>query len=355
MQPQTIKSHTIAHYSDGTDNNFNLIRILCAWGVLVAHSYELAKMKPSIVDPFYVLTNIQMGTFCVCIFFMISGFLITRSISRSRSIKRYAISRCLRIFPALIVILITSTMILGPLVTHLSVTHYFSHPDTWLYLSNINLLDTEVQFHLPGVFTDNPFPNGVNGSLWTLPFEAWMYVLTALIFLSVNGTFAKLLRNPIIEKVVIIFALIMATILFQQLRTPQDKAELIIILSFFVGAIFYVYRQYIRLNVLTLIGVLNLIYLTKETYLQPIIFTAAFSYTVFYLAYKPKGIIRGYNRMGDYSYGLYIYTFPIQQTLAYMDPNISFYKMVILSTVISLIFSIASWHLIEKHALSLQR
>jgi peptidoglycan/LPS O-acetylase OafA/YrhL len=72
------------------------------------------------------------------------------------------------------------------------------------------------------------------------------------------------------------------------------------------------------------------------------------------LAYLPGGFIRHFNRFGDYSYGLYIYAFPVQQSIAALIPGVGVAAMIALSFVVSLLLSIMSWHLIEKRALALK-
>jgi peptidoglycan/LPS O-acetylase OafA/YrhL len=85
-----------------------------------------------------------------------------------------------------------------------------------------------------------------------------------------------------------------------------------------------------------------------------IVYTLTIAYMLCYLAYLPAGAIRKYNEMGDYSYGVYIYAFPVQQALAATYPGISVSAMLLSSGMVTLALAILSWHLIEKRALRLK-
>ena len=73
-----------------------------------------------------------------------------------------------------------------------------------------------------------------------------------------------------------------------------------------------------------------------------------------HLAYLPKGPIRAANDWGDFSYGVYIYGFPIQQTLAFLFPAMSLTAMVVSASCASLMAGALSWFLLEKRALALK-
>ena len=111
-------------------------------------------------------------------FFAMSGFLIAKSWSDLPRLVPFAVKRALRILPALVVAVSVTVFVIGPLFTTLPLTSYFSDPVTWLYLVRCSLLITFFGT-LPGVFEDNPYPDAVNGSLWTLPVEACCYAMAA--------------------------------------------------------------------------------------------------------------------------------------------------------------------------------
>jgi peptidoglycan/LPS O-acetylase OafA/YrhL len=78
------------------------------------------------------------------------------------------------------------------------------------------------------------------------------------------------------------------------------------------------------------------------------------TYMILWVAYVPNGGIRKFNQLGDYSYGVYIYAFPVQQSVALLSPGISVMALMIFSSIGALFLAYISWHLVEKHALELK-
>lgn len=358
MEDRRLYQRYVGEFTDGTNNNFNLIRLLCAWGVLVFHSVPLAERTYAFTDPFYRYFGISMGEFCVMVFFSISGFLIYRSMCRSSGLLSYIVARALRLLPALIVVLLLTVLIVGPMTTNLSLAEYFQHPKTWSYFTNLNLLSTSTQYTLPGVFVDNPFKNSVNGSLWTLPLETRMYVATIAFFYGA-WLLGKLLKgaSKYIALLLIAALGIWTVLLLQDYAAAGQRHRLFMALfncAFFMGGVIYSYRDKIPLKASwALILILGVEFL-RSTSVYPLYGTFTVVYTVLVLAYLPKGKILAFNKLGDYSYGMYIYAFPVQQCLSYWT-DIGFFGMVFWATLITLGLSIISWHLLESPMLGLKK
>jgi peptidoglycan/LPS O-acetylase OafA/YrhL len=341
---------TIASFILDRDNNFNLIRLLAAELVIVAHSYTLKGDEWSRLAIFQV-TGINPGAFAVDVFFITSGFLISLSFMRQKSVPYYVGARIARIFPALITAVLFNAFIVGPLFTTLPLREYFTQQTLYefIYINSTLILDrTQLRYVLPSVFLNNPY-SAVNGSLWTLPYELWMYI-----FLLIAGLSGILNKRKWFNLCYILFLLhyfvgrqYYADIaLFQQLEVYERFASF-----FLTGIFFFINKDFIPINwyCLGLLAILTLV--TRNTVFHPVLGLFMLSYSVFWVAFIPSGFIRRYNRLGDYSYGLYIYAFPVQQGLIAAIPQISPELLILVSSVITLVFAIISWHLIEKPAL----
>jgi peptidoglycan/LPS O-acetylase OafA/YrhL len=131
----------------------------------------------------------------VVIFFAISGFLVTPGLLRTANVVDYAVHRSVRIFPGLIVNVVLTILVLGPILTTHSLVSYFRDPQTYLYAKNILTLMVN---YLPGVVASDGNPASINGALWTLHFEVLCYILLGLFgafgLLSVASRFGVVVR-----------------------------------------------------------------------------------------------------------------------------------------------------------------
>lgn len=154
--------------ADSRNNNFNIIRFVAAMMVVLGHMCHLVAVEVN------QLLGQAVSTIGVKIFFLISGYLIAQSFLNDSNIVRYCIRRFFRIIPGLAGVVLFAVFIIGPVFTILPIKDYFSHGTTWAYLKNIGLY---IQYFLPGVFEANPYPDAINGSLWTLPVEVILMIL----------------------------------------------------------------------------------------------------------------------------------------------------------------------------------
>lgn len=337
---------TLADLSAGRDNNLNLIRMLAASAVLVSHAYPLA-LGPGTPEPLLQLTGKSLGGLAVMVFFAISGFLITASYQRRPRAGAYVRARALRLLPGLFVCLMLTAYGLGPVVTTLPLVTYLTHPETALFVLR-DLTMFSLVFTLPGVFVDTPYP-AVVGSIWTLSYEVLCY---AGVFLAgLAGLLAKRRRAA-----VLLLAYLAAWLVVKgEVITVHIRIALLFELSlaFAIGAAFYLWRESIPLSLplaaALLLGAALLRPLNDLAY--GFVLALAVTYATLWLAYVPKGPLLLYNRLGDYSYGIYIYAFPLQGWAAWAFGPQTPLENMLYAFPPTLLCAVLSWHLVERPAM----
>lgn len=333
------------------ENNFDLLRFLAATAVIISHSYAFYG-KPEPLHQFPYLGE-SLGGMATSLFFVISGFLITMSYKRSTSLRSYCIKRILRIFPALIMCILLLTYGWGAWLSELPLGEYLRNPLTHAYLFNA-LLIVPFRF-LPGVV----YPTGdallVNGSLWTLPVEFGMYAIVAAL-----GATGLLSRRVLPYLVLIGFALLInlpiaedASVLNGAIAVKHAMKHM---LYFGMGMVFYLYRESIPLNRYIFFFMLILTIITiRSGYIRSVIFVT-YPYMILYISSLQHKTLNNFAKYGDFSYGLYIYAFPIQQTyMLFFRHDWSIGLYIIISFVTTLAMAIISWYTVEKPALALKR
>lgn len=337
-----------------TTNHFDFIRLVAASLVLLSHSYAL-KGVPETEDPIaqWTHTYFPASFFGVQFFFLISGYLILASFERSSSLPSYFWKRSLRIFPGLAVLLLVMVGIYGPIFTNLTWSEYFSKPrELALFLRNIFLF--RLNGSLPGVFPELPRPFELVGSLWTLAYEFSCYIL-----LAIWGTMGLLrwrwltLSFYLILTFLNCFPQYLGNYTLPIVHFPLVPA--IQFTSFFIGGM--VYRQWadrisfarpLLGSAVLLVGLSFFLGTPYWMYLGGFILVP---YLVFGCAFLP-GPLTQIGRWGDFSYGLYIYGFPVQQACVYVSNNtLSFYELFFVSLCVTLPIAYFSWHGVEARFL----
>jgi len=243
----------------------------------------------------------------------------------------------------------------GLFFTSWPLSSYLAAAQTYGYLLKCATVVAGVAYNLPGVFAGNPFKSAVNGSLWSLPYEIRMYAILAVAW----AAFRLTKRGSISAFGAVIVALAVAAgviVVARHFYRPSDDQFATLFFMFFSGAAFYVLREHITLSRprfwLCLIALLSSAMVDRHTFF--VVYVLTIAYTVLYVAYVPSGLIRRYNQVGDYSYGVYIYAFPVQQSVAALVPGVSVLSLLVISAFVTLLFAAISWHLLERRALGLK-
>ncbi len=340
---------TLVGVAFGRENNFNLLRMIAASMVMFSHSYALSghlRDEPlSIASAF----RTDVATVGVTIFFAISGFLIAQSLTRTPSLAAYAVARGLRILPGLALATLLCVAV-GWAATTLTTAEYWHHALTWRFLLGtpvLLLID-----RLPGVFEANPLPLGINGSLWTIPVEAWCYVAAA-VFAAIG-----VLRRRALMLGLVVIALV-ANVLIPEIvysAMPDRGLGLIPVLigTFLFGAWLFVERDRVPVSrVLAIVAIVIAIAAADSRYFM-YAYVIAIAYAALVFALHPRLHVAAYLRLGDYSYGTYVLAFPIQQLLVWRFGIAQPLALFALTFVVTLPLASLSWHYIEKPALALK-
>ena len=337
----------LSEVAQGKNNNFNLIRIAAALAVLAGHSFALLGQA----EPLGKLLGMSLGSIAVDIFFITSGFLVAGSLLVRQNIGDYIWARVLRIFPALWLMLLLTVFVLGALLSTLPLADYYRHPGIYVYLIKCASLVTGIAYYLPGVFDANPFRGAVNGSLWTMLYEVCMYFLLGVFWL----TFRWAKKNKLTPAGWVVVALLMAGLVFvmKDFYILNSREFIRLFYLFFTGVAYSLLKDRIRLSPRAFWPCVWAILAAGLVNQQVFFYTyhLLIAYVLFFLAYVPAGAIRKYNALGDYSYGVYIYAFPVQQALLALFPQLTVAALMSASAALTLMLAILSWHGIEKRAL----
>lgn len=326
------------------NNNFDFLRIVFAGTVAIAHLIELSEVE--IFQPYLVFFNTRLA---INGFFIISGFLITKSYENSLSNREFIIKRIKRIVPAYFFIVLSCTFCFV-LISNNSLSNYFFNIQLWKYLVANLTFQNYIEPCLPGVFEKN-LDCAVNGSLWTIKVEEAFYLLVPLFFWMVN-----LKRINFYFLVVIIY---LASVAFFNYYLALDAyriaKQLPGAMAYFITGIvlyknFYFFVKWVNYLILPCLSMFFLEqYIFKIHILQPV----TYGLMVFYIAYNFK-FLNKFGKFGDFTYGIYIIHFPIIQIFVHYGlfnkHNPIFVSMLVLIIVFSL--AILSWYLIELPFLS---
>lgn len=339
----------------GTDNNFNLIRMLAACSVVFSHSYVLVSGDPASEPLTYVL-GISLGHLAVDVFFIASGFLISGSLFRRSSIREFLWARALRVFPGLWVMLLLTVLVFGPLVSALPGRYYFSEWGTWKYLIKNAILIFNASYSLPGVFENIPYSFAVNGSLWSLPIEIRMYLLLAVLWFTL-GLLKRQSTDQLKWVVWIIVITSMATLMYYNAQGEQINHNVRLAAVFFCGVLLQIYKSFIRVSskvALLLFALLVAAWCYSQS-LFLIVYYVSLPYLIIYIAYCQVSWVSRLKMKDDISYGIYIYSFPIQQLLILKFVNITPGIMFSVSLALTAPLAFVSWRLIEEKCIQLKR
>jgi peptidoglycan/LPS O-acetylase OafA/YrhL len=329
---------------DPKQNNFTLLRLLAALAVVVSHAIFLKSGNKA--DEIFAGSSVYvLGDHAVNVFFVLSGLTVAASLDRSKDIVSFLVARMLRIFPGLIVCTV-ALVIFGIAISDYSAIKYVTDTHVITYvLKTISLGTTSAE--LPGVFASNPHPSVVNGSLWTLKFEVVCYLLLAL--LSAVGLLEKRRASLLLPAVGIVASAFLLYRFGGHADSFEQLARFWLCFSFGVGL--FVFRDHVRISVFQALFLVALTWMVLGAGIERAVSPIATGYAVLLLGRIPLGKLRAFSNRNDISYGVYIFGWPISQSLIHFYPNLNAWALLVLSAAITSAIAYVSWHWIEKPSL----
>ena len=325
-------------------NNFDAIRLAAALTVLVGHSWSLTGR-----DDVPQLAGVLIVDVAIWVFFSLSGYLVATSWARDSHPGRFLARRAARIFPALVVVVVATTFLVGPAVTTESSSASFRSAETWVYLTNITLV---ASYELPGVFDDAARPV-VNGSLWTIGPEFLCYLVVMALGLAMARVGGNRPKARAAAFAGLGTALALAWILLPtQLGSWEPAVQAAVF--FMVGAALASLPDELRLSpLLAAVGVGA--WIVAGSFAPPV--AAVMAWGVVPSAVLAVGRlstpgVRAAGRWGDVSYGTYLWGFVIQQVVAVSLPEIPLVSYLLLTIPAVLLIAYCSWHFVEKPVLT---
>jgi peptidoglycan/LPS O-acetylase OafA/YrhL len=350
-KPALLAGIRLSEALDPGRNNFDLLRLCAALAVMFGHSFWIQPAHHR-TEPILKHTGLEYsGSLAVYTFFLISGILVSASFDRQKSIARFVILRLIRIFPALIACVFATAFLLYPLFS----TRGFNAYESGRYFIRNTTLFSGLQWTLPGLFENLPL-RIVNGSLWTLPIELECYLL--VMAAGLLGCFrSKWASFAFWAAAAAAFSWIAVHgydgRFFRDLTVKPTGYSFYAPPFFILGAFLYSVREKISVNLLVGVLLLPLYVFNRHNDFGTALFYPLFTYWVLLLATVPQ--LHRFCPRSDYSYGVYLWAYPIQQIVASFFPGLDNLLGLAIAMPVTLGVAAISWHCVEHPCIAFFR
>jgi peptidoglycan/LPS O-acetylase OafA/YrhL len=322
-------------------NNFDALRLIFASMVVLYHTGVLSHAN-SLAWCLRV-----SASFAVQAFFVVSGFLVTMSFENSSSIKSYASKRLRRITPAYVAVIIAAALGLS-MISTLPLDAYFADREFWRYVAFNLVLSNFSAPSLPGVFQSN-YVSAVNGSLWTIKIEVAFYCLVPFIVWATRraGTL-KVLGTIFVASIIWRLGFSAAATATGMEIYAKLAKQLPGQLCFFTGGAWAYYRTLRGKTISGLIaGLAVVVYALGSGWFYDFTAPLAVTAVVWWAAIEGPRLPAA-ARHGDFSYGIYLYHFPLIQSFVALglyqrSPFLGW----IASVIVVALCAAVSWRFIE--------
>ncbi|MGV2288748.1 acyltransferase [Trinickia sp. YCB016] len=320
------------------NNNADLLRLIAASAVIWGHAYRLVPV-PGVDEPLGNLLGFDYsGSLAVKFFFFLSGILVTNSWLTKPNAIRFASARFFRIFPLLIVSSLATMVIMGPMLTSMSVSEYFHHHGELMHV----LLHPYIEYLLPGVFEHGLYQH-VNGSIWTIKYELMLYTL--LLGAGMCGLFRfKLAATAVLLSVAVVCLIWPDGITAIGLPNVNKGGQLPAFFAF--GSLLALYKEHVRIDGRLCVGLAILALAVRHGPAFEFVFLPTFFITALWV--MSLDIVKSISLPGDFSYGVYVLGWPVQNTFANLFPKSGIHENQIMTFACVFPLAAISWFLLEK-------
>lgn len=333
---------TLQERFDPRNNNFDVIRLVLAATVGVAHGIVIRTGD----QPYFGIST--LGDFALDGFFILSGFLVARSWLTLNNFWRYAWHRFLRIMPGFWLCLLVLAFVVAPIALLLEgrqLSELFAAPDSAIRFILINAGLMVFTYEIASIFSTNPTPLTVDGSLWTLILEAGCYLVLACL-----GFVGWLRRRRWVVPALALALWVLAALYDLGVDVLIGDNTLRMLMVFMIGASFYLYADRVPMRAWIAVAA-AVVFVASVMMLENyrVVGAVPLAYVLIYLS---VGLPTNLRLKVDLSYGLYIYHYPLQQllmlTVLAQLPTPAF---VIISLLLVIPIALGSWFGIERRAL----
>ena len=300
------------------NNSYSLLKLTAAIMVIVSHIRPISTGEVNSVSSF-------LGKFAVSIFFIISGYFITKSCIGADA-KTYFVKRIKRIFPPLIIMLFITTFLIAPIFYDKSLLTYLNGGSILYFVKNSLLITTH---KISGVFANNVYSDSINGSLWTIPVEFLCYIGIFILYKL------KILekKNLKLQIGLLGCGLLVAVLLINNaLFIPLSLA-----LIFYMSGLFYIHKDKIKFDLKLTLGLTVIFIIATILGYFDIAKITILPYIVLSIGYNFKLHIPV---LEDITYEIYLYSFFIKQCVcALFNGHMNMYLNLVIALPIILIIA----------------
>ena len=326
----------------GTFSGFDGLRLFGAVSVMFSHAFLIATGSED-TEPFIRLLGPGnlLGLYGVFTFFIISGFLLTRSLQSRPSAITYSVNRALRILPGFLFCTFLTVAVIGPLFTTLPVNEYFSSPETTEYVKRT--LSTLDDTGLPGVYggPEGAVTTVVNGSLWSLHYEALSYVFLLLVWTIAPSS-----------RIAALIAVTLSALIWVFPSVDNAVKSVAYTLPYFAGGVLmhWIHGRY---GTTRLGAAVSLVLLLASGMfgLQQYAFALFGAYLIVFLGERPNVGSWIARKIGDCSYGVYLFGWPAEQMVRRLTDTTDPWRLFVMALPLAALLGWISFHAVEKPAM----